>query len=77
MNACPIFFAQSIRKFAPVLVLLALATSLKAQDTPAYKNPELPVSDRVADLLQRMTPEEKARQLDMFFGCESDRKSVV
>ena len=29
----------------------------------AYKNPELPVEDRVADLLSRMTIEEKVAQL--------------
>ena len=70
MNAFPPKFARPAGKLA-ALLLLAAAAGLKAQDTPAYKNPALPVGDRVADLLQRMTPEEKARQLDMFFGCES------
>lgn len=37
---------------------------------PAYKNPELPVDERVQDLLGRMTLEEKARQLDMFSGSK-------
>ena len=36
-----------------------------------YQNSSLAVSDRVADLLGRMTVEEKARQLDMYFGCEA------
>ncbi len=54
-----------------VVLWLAGATILPAQVLPAYKNPALPVEARVADLLRRMTPEEKARQLDMFFGCES------
>jgi beta-glucosidase len=57
-------------KFAAGLLLASLI-ALKAQDLPAYKNASLPVEARIADLLQRMTPEEKARQLDMFFGCES------
>ncbi len=45
---------------------------LKAQDAPPpYKNSNLAVEVRVTDLLGRMTLEEKARQLDMYFGCES------
>ena len=47
------------------------ATLLHAQDAlPPYKNPNLPVEVRVQDLIGRMTVEEKARQLDMYFGCE-------
>ncbi|HEY4325065.1 MAG TPA: glycoside hydrolase family 3 N-terminal domain-containing protein [Mucilaginibacter sp.] len=37
---------------------------------PPYKNAALPVEKRVADLLARMTVEEKIRQLDMFWGKE-------
>jgi beta-glucosidase len=37
---------------------------------PRYKNPHLPIADRVVDLMMRMTPEEKARQLDMFMGAD-------
>jgi hypothetical protein len=33
------------------------------QPTPAYKNPHLAISDRVADLLPRMTLEEKIEQI--------------
>jgi beta-glucosidase len=45
---------------------------IPAQDAlPPYKNPDLAVDARVADLIGRMTVEEKARQLDMYFGCES------
>ena len=52
-------------------VLPAGFFSLKAQDAvPPYKNPALPADARVADLIGRMTLEEKARQLDMYFGCE-------
>ena len=59
------------------LILLAAVLptgvfSLKAQDAvPPYKNPALPADTRVTDLIGRMTLEEKARQLDMYFGCES------
>jgi beta-glucosidase len=52
-------------------LLLAGTINFEAQDLPLYKNASEPVDARVADLLQRMTPEEKARQLDMFFGCEA------
>ena len=47
---------------AGVIVLASLAG--QAQDaTPAYKNPRLPIEQRVADLLGRMTLEEKCAQL--------------
>jgi beta-glucosidase len=37
---------------------------------PPYRRAELSVDERVRDLIGRMTVEEKARQLDMYFGCE-------
>ncbi|HXB60269.1 MAG TPA: glycoside hydrolase family 3 N-terminal domain-containing protein [Candidatus Acidoferrales bacterium] len=41
----------------------------RAQDSgPAYKNPNLPIDQRVQDLLGRMSIEEKVRQLDMYSG---------
>jgi beta-glucosidase len=45
------------------VVLFALVTLTSAQETPAYKNPNLPVEQRVADLLKRMTLEEKVDQI--------------
>ena len=39
-----------------------------AQKKYPYQNPELPVEERVKDLLSRMTLEEKARQMDMYKG---------
>ncbi|HEX4265137.1 MAG TPA: glycoside hydrolase family 3 N-terminal domain-containing protein [Verrucomicrobiae bacterium] len=53
-------------------IILALLTGgtpllLPAQD---YKNPQLAVDARVADLIGRMTLEEKVRQLDMYLGSE-------
>jgi len=62
--------------FFLILAVMAAAltseiSTLKAQDaSPFYKNPNLAVDARIADLLGRMTIEEKARQLDMYFGCE-------
>jgi len=41
----------------------ALAAAAVAQEPPPYRNPLLPVEQRVADLLSRMTLEEKVAQL--------------
>ncbi|HYG20610.1 MAG TPA: glycoside hydrolase family 3 N-terminal domain-containing protein [Ohtaekwangia sp.] len=49
--------------YLAVLLLLASACSQNASDKPAYKNPELPVEERVSDLLQRMTLKEKVAQM--------------
>ncbi len=63
----------SIRVAAIAAMILAGGLfTIRAQNTsPPYKNPALDVDARVADLISRLTPEEKARQLDMYFGCES------
>lgn len=50
-----------------VLLLLNLSNFIQAQ-LPAYKNSLLPINQRVSDLLSRMTPEEKFRQLFMIPG---------
>ncbi len=61
-----------LRAFGSFAALLLLVTAFparrfSAQETPPadapYRNPTLPVEKRVADLLQRMTPEEKATML--------------
>jgi beta-glucosidase len=64
---------NSVARVKQFIVLAALLTTqnLQAQDVLPYKNPKLSVDARVADLLGRMTIEEKVRQLDMYFGCES------
>lgn len=55
------------RKFFPLVlsiaVLLVLSAPILAQDIPAYLNPDLPVEERVADLLARMSLEEKIGQM--------------
>lgn len=43
----------------------------------SYKNPELPVRERVQDLLKRMTLEEKIAQMDMIRGVELAEKVHV
>lgn len=58
-----------MRNFAPVVATLALASTACAQGSlsngtsPVYKNPNATIDDRVADLLGRMTIEDKASQL--------------
>lgn len=49
-------------------VIFMLLSAVQAQQIPPYKNPQLPVEQRVKDLLQRMTPEEKFWQLFMIPG---------
>ncbi|HMG85004.1 MAG TPA: glycoside hydrolase family 3 N-terminal domain-containing protein [Terracidiphilus sp.] len=55
--------------------LLCLSAAVAAQqpthvpDSAApFRQPNLPIEDRVRDLIARMTAEEKARQLDMYAG---------
>jgi beta-glucosidase len=52
-----------------ILFLLSFKTVKKTDKYP-YKNAALPVDKRVADLIGRMTLEEKILQLDMFKGTE-------
>jgi beta-glucosidase len=67
------------KKYPVFAILTMMAAALmsgilasKAQDASSpYKNPNLTVDARVADLIGRMTLEEKVRQLDMYFGCEA------
>ena len=76
-SPCPKSSLPMIRPPFLILTLIAAAWSWggqpsRAQEAPApYKNPSLAVDARVADLIGRMTLEEKVRQLDMYFGCES------
>ncbi len=75
----PHFFPSSRCK----LLLLAAATLLTssvvlADDDLAsapYKQPTLPIEDRIKDLLRRMTVEEKARQLDFYNGSGKEAQS--
>src|SRR5215813_12414788 len=54
--------------FSLLLVSGFISFSSPAQDAPAYKNPKLSVDQRVADLLSRMTLEEKIAQIDSAWG---------
>jgi beta-glucosidase len=59
-------------KMAGCAILLSGLFAFKTYKIPVlpYKDARLPVEKRVADLLSRMTTEEKIRQLDMFWGKE-------
>jgi len=55
-----------MKSFKMAWIILACclsAASIPSQDIPAYRNPDLAVELRVADLLARMTLEEKVAQL--------------
>ena len=50
------------------LFILASCFTVSAQEILPYKNPKLPIEQRVQDLLGRMTTEEKCWQLFMIPG---------
>ncbi len=53
-----------MRRALALLALVAVTVvTAAAQSQPAYKNPRLAIADRVADLMRRMTLEEKIEQL--------------
>ncbi|HEY1788972.1 MAG TPA: hypothetical protein VGJ73_12485, partial [Verrucomicrobiae bacterium] len=49
-----------------MFLILTITALSSLADEPPYKNPALSVNTRVADLLGRMTLEEKVRQLDLY-----------
>ncbi len=51
------------RHLIAVCTIILFAACSFAQEQPAYRNPKLAIEDRVADLLSRMTLEEKIDQL--------------
>jgi beta-glucosidase len=59
-----------MRKTKPCIIVLTccFVQFAIAQQKLPYKDPALPIENRVQDLLQRMTPEEKFRQLFMVPG---------
>lgn len=57
-----------MRQIISVLLLTGFWTGLQAQPAQPYKSKELPVEERVRDLLSRMSPEEKFWQLFMIPG---------
>ena len=61
----PIHLIPTIKRAASLLgVVLALFQLASGQDAPPYRDAKRPVEQRVADLLSRMTLEEKVAQLE-------------
>src|SRR5882757_10372791 len=56
--------------FAALLLCCAFQDKKPGTDKLPYQNASLPVDKRVADLVSRMTLEEKIMQMDMFWGKE-------
>ncbi len=56
------------RTIFSIVLIISLPVISFAQQILPYKNPTLPIEKRVQDLLSRMTPEEKFRQLFMVPG---------
>ncbi len=48
-----------MRKILRLATIALLAASCFGQNVPDYRNPKLPIPDRVAEFLKRMTIEEK------------------
>jgi len=63
----------SVHLFAGLAILCASANAQQTTDQAPYRNPNLAIEDRVADLLSRMTLEEKVEQIA---GGESRQFSV-
>ena len=65
---------KSLRAFASVFLAVIISASggsaapFQDSPNPRYRNPGLPVEERVKDLLSRMSLEEKVRQMDMYSG---------
>lgn len=64
------------RIFDTIILVFAITATCFAQQVAPYKNPQLKVEERVADLLSRMTPEEKFWQLFMIPGDLDNADSV-
>src|ERR1700723_261756 len=50
---------KTMKKIVSVVILVACAGSVLAQQVAPYQNPQAPVEERITDLLSRMTLEEK------------------
>ena len=64
---------RMLGRAAALVILAGFLRVLSAQETLPYRNPALPVEQRVADLLSRMTLEEKVAQL----GGAWQNRSIV
>lgn len=60
-----------MKKLLTLILLVAATASLRAAEKPDYKNPSLPLETRLADLMSRMTLDEKVGQLLCPLGWQS------
>ncbi len=56
--------SASVRMVLLPLAICVSCSLARAQQAPPYRDPKLPVEQRVADLLSRMTLEEKLAQME-------------
>jgi beta-glucosidase len=59
---------RTLRRAGLILLLVPQLTAAQRDQAPPYRNPALPIAERVRDLLSRMTLEEKFWQLYMSPG---------
>ena len=59
----PFGVRRSLSKALLFFLISCLGTAVLAQENPPYRNPNLPVEQRIADLISRMSMEEKIAQL--------------
>ena len=57
-----------MNKFLLSIAFLGFSLHISAEKKPDYTNPKLPVERRVADLMARMTTEEKVAQMCQYVG---------
>ncbi len=61
--------------FAALVVCVPMILRSQTQGVPAYRNPKLPIEQRIADLLSRMTLEEKVAQIQGVWENEQFMKT--
>ncbi len=58
-----------------LVILFACCSTAAWAQTPAYKNPDLPAEQRAADIVSRMTLDEKVLQMQDGFGGRNEQGS--
>ena len=58
------FVMAAVRSLGAFVLMSPLAARQQAQEIPPYRDPKVPIEQRVADLLSRMTLEEKVAQME-------------
>ncbi|WP_216595903.1 glycoside hydrolase family 3 N-terminal domain-containing protein [Flammeovirga sp. OC4] len=75
------FFGETMRRLMSGIIILAMAYGMMScetrasNDQPIYKNSEATVEDRIADLMSKMTLEEKVAQMAQYVGLEHMKKA--